>query len=242
LPLTSRKGQRRAPIAAAARRSRVPEIDRLLSRWADPDRLNFIERGVLVERGFAAELQPTRRRGAKVSAKAKAALLLWELGDRQWLSTQEPSEAPALHGILLQRASLDRGAYVDGAAAVARSNASGDVSHWRRWCESHPAEYHSLLGATDAALERRSVLRIGRERYPLGERKHAREQYERLRNELGDAFVAGHVDREAAVRQWDKRRRDRIARDAAKVAGDDAPSLAATGSSTNLVVNMFPRS
>jgi hypothetical protein len=40
----------------------------------------------------------------------------------------------------------------------------------------------------------------------LGEEKYAQERFERLRDELGRAFIAGTVDREAKVRKWIERR------------------------------------
>ena len=70
-------------------------------------------------------------------------------------------------------------------------------------------QYKRVVAAKDRAIDAARVVRFGGQRIPIGERKHTRERYERLRDELGEAFIDGTVDREASVRQWDKRRRDR---------------------------------
>lgn len=56
----------------------------LLARWSDPSRLTKWEREHLENRYFNVELQPTRRRAPKLSAEAKAELLLLELEYRAW--------------------------------------------------------------------------------------------------------------------------------------------------------------
>lgn len=77
---------------ARERASRVLEIDALLARWDDPERLTFVERLLLEESGFP-DLQATRKRGPKVSAKAKALLLSCELDYRE--REAEPTQPEA---------------------------------------------------------------------------------------------------------------------------------------------------
>ena len=96
-----------------------------------------------------------------------------------------------------------------------------DERAWRAWREKHESEYNTLLGEVDRAIERKKRMRNRWGGWqPVGERKLKRERYERLRAELGDRFIAGTIDREAAVRQWDKRRRDRRKIDPAQAAGE----------------------
>jgi len=72
------------PIPAVSRRSRVPEIDRLLERWQDAASLTYFEREILRKNGLAADLTATRSRAPKISYRAKACLLLAELARRRW--------------------------------------------------------------------------------------------------------------------------------------------------------------
>jgi hypothetical protein len=187
------------PKSAQKRRSRVPEIDGLLARWETVEGLTIFQRDFLDLNGLGSSLKPTRKRMAKVSARAKAFLLLWELQHRNQDAENEPSERLILHGLLL------RAGYGEGAAALMRSGAD-----WKEWRDAHKDKVNALLGAVGQAIDTPEVIQERRRfRYALGERKHRRELYERLRDELGAAFIEGTVNREAKVRQWEKRRRDR---------------------------------
>lgn len=199
------------PTPAEVRTSQVPEIDYLFGRWESVDGLTFLDRPYLRRRGFGNELDATRKRGPKVSAKMKVALLLDELDYRRWDSERDPAEGAILHALLLR----------DGHTEGARAVAADDERAWRAWREKHESEYNTLLGEVDRAIERKKRMRNRWGGWqPVGERKLKRERYERLRAELGDRFIAGTIDREAAVRQWDKRRRDRRKIDPAQAAGE----------------------
>jgi len=180
----------------------------LLARWADPTGLTRWEREWLIslEEKFGAELQPTRRRPAKVSADAKAALLLFELEQRRHTAggptaDHEPSDLILL--ALFRLAPKAAGLY------AARDE------RWDEWVRTHSKEYSAVLGLVDRMMEDGSVIAIGkgrgRVRVPVGERRHARERYDGLRDELGENFIENRIGRAAQVRAWDKRRRDREA-------------------------------
>jgi hypothetical protein len=221
------------PEPAKNRRSRTPEIDRCLDRWDKPERLTVLERKFLTEKGFGRELEPTRKRGAKVSAKARATLLLEEVEFRELQVRLEPSERSALVRALYSRgrqpvALLDA-ALREILAEGVRALNDGDA-HWQAWARQHPEEYDSLLGEVLGIIENQRVAKFAGERYPLGERKYYAERLKRLRAELGERFVEGTIDRAAAVRQWDKRRRDRTER-RQRSQGASAP-VAWTGGAT----------
>jgi hypothetical protein len=225
LALTSQKGH--AVVAPTkTRASRVREINRMLQRWETPDRLTWIDHDVLlateplrltwtepevvVARGFAHELEPTRKRAAKISAKAKVVLLLWELDYRYWEAHMPLllSEEPSLHLLLLHAGHREtdpsvKACYGRGAGLLY----GDDKREWRKWSHRHRRRVDSLLGAVDDAIETKRVLRTGRERHVLGERKRIQERFERLRAELGEPFINGTIDREAQVRQWVRRLR-----------------------------------
>lgn len=182
-------------------------------RWESVDGLPGFYRSLLEQRGFGFELSPTRKRPAKISAKAKVTLLLWELDYRKWEAARDPAETPIIHELLLrtgQRESdpLLKEMYARGAGALV----SGDDGRWQEWRRRHKKRFDAVLSEVEDPIESKRVLKIAGERYPRGARKRTRERYERLRDELGYAFIEGRVDREASVRQWGKRRIDRLSK------------------------------
>jgi hypothetical protein len=211
------KQTRTPPRPAKTRRSRVPEINALLARCERFEDLTRWQRGILAEYGLGHELAPTRKRRPKVSSRAKVVLLLWELRYRYWIA-EAPSEGPTRHELLL------RAGHPQAAAEL-------NTLPWDEWLEKYGPEHAALFRSFDLAIESDHVVNVRGARYAIGERKHNREKYERLRRELGDSFIGtfdvtardprgsshldlGHplVDRAARVRQWDKRRRERVAR------------------------------
>lgn len=189
--------------STSTRRSRVPEIETLLAGWTTTAGLNWFDQARLIAHGLAHELDPARRNGS-VSANGRALLLLDELERRRQEAYSEPSERV----IMLKL--LDEAGYADGLAAY---RSGGDT--WARWEASNKRKVDLLFGARDKSIESTQVVKSDRKhRYVLGERQQNHELYERLRDELGAAFIARTTDREAKVRQWERRRRLRADREA----------------------------
>lgn len=209
---------RRAPTPPppAAMRSRRPEIDAFLGRTHTVDQLTFIQRRLLDELGFGHELELTWRRWPRISAAAQAELLKQELYDRR-RATEEGEEPPMQSAWV--RHFLGVG-LIEGLAAI-----TAGPPEWDEWVASHPKEFRRGSIAVSRMIDKARVIRLGGDRHPLGDRKHEREKYARLLKELGGEldgwgrtrtnghFIDGTRGHQAAqVRQWNKRRRDRLER------------------------------
>ena len=202
----------------------MPEISALLGRWYSPNRLNMMERRWLVDRGFGPGAHPDSEAAAKISAKAKAELLLCELQYRRIEAEAEPSERTAMHLALL------RAGHSDGAAAFAVGG-----KKWAAWRKAHATEMHEVVGVADKSIVSNKVVRGSRnQRYALGEERHNRERYQALLRELGQPFLAGLVDRAAKVRQWELRRKMRAERTARARQRSEGPALTPPRPATKL--------
>jgi hypothetical protein len=202
----------------ARRRSRAPEINALLAGWASIDTVSWVDRLRLDQHGLSSELE---RDGVRfgLSAHAKALLLLDELEYRRleaFPDSLDKSLEPAVarkrrdramkyrEDVILHRILLEAGLRA-GAAALAAG-----PQQWANWKDAHREIYRKIRLTLDRSISSTKVVKVRRTRYVLGETQNNHQRYERLRDELGPRFIKGTADREAKVRKWEQRRRDRV--------------------------------
>lgn len=150
-----------------------------------------MDRLFLEEAGFGCELASTRKRLPKVSANAKAALLLYELYCRR--RDVEEFELPKDSASQTEREKRDRANAHDIDAA--------------RWDAQRLME-RSFTGGTPASMGDRlfSIMDAALE----AERESNAQAHRLLASELG-LFASRTADQQAAsVRKWEERRRKRI--------------------------------